>query len=83
MQVTTNHASSSYGMPIILDSFGNPVDYAPGIKRVREQLGLTAEQLAAHCGVSTRSVNSWEQGWRLPPAAALNVMASLISAHPF
>ena len=32
------------------------------VKRIRESLGLTQQQLAKSCGVSVRSVQNWEAG---------------------
>jgi len=80
VKVTTDHASSSYGVPVILDDRGHVMDYAPGIKAVRAKLGLTAAQLGEKCGVSERTVNGWEQG-RMPEVAALNVMAKLLKGR--
>lgn len=77
MKITTNHPASSYGQPVILADDGLLLDYAPGVKALREKLGLTTQDLADKCGVSRRTVEGWEQG-RLPNAAALNVMASLV-----
>lgn len=77
MRVTTNHPSSSYGQPVIIDDSGQVMDYAPGIKAIRYKCGLTTQALADLCGVSRRTVEGWEQG-RMPTAAALNVMASLV-----
>lgn len=77
MTVTTDHPSSSYGIPVILDDAGEVLDYAPGVKAVRARLGLTTAGLAEATGRSRRTVEGWEQG-RLPDAAALNVMASLL-----
>jgi DNA-binding transcriptional regulator YiaG len=53
------------------------MDYAPGIKAIRDKAGLTTQALADLCGVSKRTVEGWEQG-RMPTAAALNVMATLV-----
>lgn len=77
MVITTNHSSSSYGVPVILADDGGVMDYAPGIKAIRDKAGLTTQSLADLCGVSRRTVEGWEQG-RMPTAAALNVMASLV-----
>jgi DNA-binding transcriptional regulator YiaG len=77
MRVTTNHPSSSYGQPVILDDSGQVLDYAPGIQAIRAKAGLTTQALADLCGVSRRTVEGWEQG-RMPAAAALNVMSTLI-----
>lgn len=80
MKVTTDHPASSYGQPVILDDAGNPLDYSPGVRAVRERLGLTRAQLAEACGVSARTVEGWEAPGpsRPPEAAALNVMGDLL-----
>lgn len=77
MRVTTNHGASSYGQPVILADDGSLLDYAPGIKSIRDKCGLTTQALADLCGVSRRTVEGWEQG-RMPTAAALNVMSTLV-----
>jgi DNA-binding XRE family transcriptional regulator len=77
MRVTTHHPSSSFGQPVILADDGCVMDYAPGIKAIRDKCGLTTQALADLCGVSRRTVEGWEQG-RMPTAAALNVMSTLI-----
>ena len=77
MKVTSNHPCSSYGQPVILADDGSLMDYAPGIKLIRDKRGLTTQALADLCGVSRRTVEGWEQG-RIPTAAALNVMSSLV-----
>jgi DNA-binding transcriptional regulator YiaG len=76
MTITTNHPSSSYGLPVILDDDGQVMDYAAGVEELRARLGLSRQALADACGVSRRTVEGWEQG-RLPGAAALNVMGEL------
>lgn len=79
MRITSNHAASSYGCPIILSDAGDPMDYGPGVEAVRARLGLTQEQIARLCGVSVRTVQQWPSGRRMPSAANLNVMADLLS----
>jgi putative transcriptional regulator len=46
---------------------------APDVKGIRERLGLTQERFAALMGVSSRTLQNWEQGRREPegPAKAL------------
>lgn len=78
MKITTDHPTSSYGIPVILDDDGNPMDYAPGIKALRATLGISTSRLAEACGVSRRTVEGWEQG-RMPLVESLNVMARLLS----
>ena len=78
MKITTNHASSSYGIPVILDDAGEPMDYSPGIKAVRLALGLSTRQLGEVTGKSGRTVEDWEQGRRMPPAEALYVLAGML-----
>ena len=78
MKVTTNHSASSYGQPVILSDDGEVMDYAPGIKAIRTKLKLTTQDLAEKCNVSRRTVEGWEQGRRIPNAAALNVMSEMV-----
>jgi DNA-binding transcriptional regulator YiaG len=73
MKLTTNHPMSSYGMPIFVDDNNNPIDYADGIKWLREKLNFSVKDLAEKCGVSPRTVEGWEQG-RLPSKSALLLM---------
>jgi len=77
MKITIHHPSSSYGQPVILADDGAVMDYAAGIKAIRDKRGFSTQALADLCGVSRRTVEGWEQG-RLPAAAALNVMAGLV-----
>ena len=79
MNITCNHSSSSYGVPVILADGGDVMDYAPGIKAVRAKLSLSTQDLAEKCNVSRRTVEGWEQG-RMPDVAALNVMAQLLAS---
>lgn len=37
------------------------------IKQIRKTLGLSQSELATKLGMSTRAVQSWEQGWRTCP----------------
>jgi len=41
------------------------------IKEWRRQTGLSQSKFAEQLGVSTRALQSWEQGWRNPPKAIL------------
>jgi DNA-binding transcriptional regulator YiaG len=77
MKITIDHPASSYGVPVVLADDGAPMDYAAGIKALRELRGLSTQALADLCGVSRRTVEGWEQG-RMPTTAALNVMSRLV-----
>jgi DNA-binding transcriptional regulator YiaG len=79
MKITTNHPASSFGVPVILDNYGNPLDYAEGLRRARYSLCLSTVEMGRFCGVSGRTVEGWEQG-RLIPVAALNVLSALVEA---
>lgn len=74
MTITTSHPASSYGLPVILTDGGEPLDYADGIRAIRDRLGWTTAEMASRAGVSPRTVEGWEQG-RLPSAAALLALA--------
>lgn len=78
MKITTEHATSSYGIPVILDDDNNPMDYAPGVKAVRAALGLSTTQLGELIGKSRRTVEDYEQSRRMIPAESLYVMAGLL-----
>lgn len=79
MKITTDHPTSSYGIPVILDDAGEPMDYVPGIAVVRRQLGLSVADVAAAVGVSPRTVENWEQGRRMPPPNVLYVLSTMLA----
>jgi hypothetical protein len=70
MRVTTDHSSSSYGIPVILDDRGRVMDYGPGVRAVMGSLGWGKHQTAERCNVSVRTVEGWLQG-RMPLVSAL------------
>src|SRR5947208_2428816 len=57
------------------------VSVNPDVKRIRGDLHLSQDELAAMIGVSVRTVRAWEQGARSPtgPARRLLLVAAL---HP-
>jgi DNA-binding transcriptional regulator YiaG len=77
IKITTNHAASSYGQPVILIA-GKLQDYAPGIQAIRHHLGMNCAELGEHLGVSARTVEGWEQG-RVPETRSLNALAALVT----
>lgn len=79
MTITTDHAASSYGQPVILDDDGNLMDYGPGIREARRRLGLpNPGALGELLGVSGRTVEEWEQGRRLPATKRLWMLKELL-----
>ena len=81
MQITTRHARSSYGIPVILDDRGRVVDYHAGIRLVMERLGWDRATLAAKCNVSVPTVNGWLAAGapRMPEVRCLNVLADALA----
>lgn len=79
MRVTTDHAASSYGVPVILDDRGRVLDYGPGVRAVLERLGWDKHAWAAASGASVRTVEGWLMGRPpVPPANALNVLGDAL-----
>ena len=53
-------------------------DYEPQqIKGIRMRLGLTQGLLGGIVGVSTKTVEAWEVGYRRPSSSAMRVLAEL------
>ncbi len=79
MKITIQHPASSFGVPVILDDSGNPLDYSDGLRRCRYRLKMSTVELGRHFGCSGRTVEGYEQG-RIIPVAALNVLSVLMAA---
>jgi AraC-like DNA-binding protein len=89
VRITTQHARSSYGFPVILDDRGRVMDQIPGLTLALERLGWSRAALAEKCGVSPRTVEAWFQTVTVPPgreaprravtAEALNVVRDALS----
>ena len=80
MRITTNHSASSYGQPVILSDGGEVLEYAAGIKAIRQQMELTTAEFAEQMGTSRRTVEGWEQG-RVPSNTALLLLQYLLITH--
>jgi len=53
-------------------------DYKPQqIKEIRARLGLTQGLMGGIVGVSTKTVEAWEIGYRRPSSSAMRVLAEL------
>lgn len=55
----------------ILKAEGKPMTFNEIIKSIRNQLGITQEQLAHELNVSFSTVNRWENGHRIPKKLAI------------
>lgn len=78
MRITTDHPASSYGIPVILDDQGEPMNHAAGLKAVRLRLGMSQAQLGAIVGKSWRTIGNYEQGRNAVPTEVLNVVADML-----
>jgi len=53
-------------------------DYKPQqIKAIRSQLGLTQSLMGGIVGVSKKTIEAWEVGYRRPSSSAMRVLAEL------
>jgi len=77
MKLTTDHNTSSNGIPIFIDDNNNPLNYADGLRQLRKEKGWSVIDLADQVGVSARTVEGWEQG-RTPSKPALIIISKLI-----
>jgi putative transcriptional regulator len=57
------------------------VSVTPDVKRIRSDLGLSQNELAAMIGVSVRTVQAWEQGVRSPKGPA-RLLLLVAAQHP-
>lgn len=54
---------------------------APNVKQIRERYELSQSEFAALLGVSTKTLQNWEQGRRTPHGAA-RVLLQVAARHP-
>ena len=54
---------------------------SPEVKAIREQLGVSQDQFAMILGVSRRTVENWEQGYRHPTGTARSLL-KILEADP-
>ena len=56
-------------------------DLTEWVRTVRGQLGLSQSQLARLLGISPRAVQSYEQGWRVPPRPVASQLMTVLALH--
>jgi putative transcriptional regulator len=54
---------------------------APGVRDIRQRLGMTRETFASSFGLSAAAVKEWESGRRSPDPAARTLLM-VIALHP-
>lgn len=80
IKLTTQASTSSYGQPMfVIDD--NAVDYDQGIRAVRSKYGLNTKELGEICGVSSRTVEDWEQIRRIPSKPSMLLLAVWIDSQ--
>jgi len=62
IHLTTDHAASSYGRPVFVDEEDGLLEDAEGVRRLRREIGWSRAQMGEEMGVSSRTVEGWEQG---------------------
>lgn len=81
MKITCNHPASSYGIPVVLDDNGEPMEPVEGVLAAIKKLGWSRHELATRCGYSNpRSIETVLTVRKVPPSAQmLNVLAVALS----
>ena len=59
----------------------NKTDDRPDLKAVRDELKISQATLASYLGVSVRTVQSCEQGWRCPGETVKKALLLLLITH--
>lgn len=62
-----------------MDDRNKPTARSENFRTVRETLGRTQPQLARALGISTRAVQSYEQGWRVIPGRVMIQLLMLLA----
>lgn len=81
IRLSTESSSSSYGIPVFIDSEGNPMNYTTGIRAMMSEHKLTQRALARILHCSPRTVEDWRSGRRMPSNQALLIMAQWLDAQ--
>jgi putative transcriptional regulator len=51
------------------------------VREIRKELGLSQWELAGLMGISSRAIQSYEQGWRQPPELVERMLLLVLIAH--
>jgi DNA-binding transcriptional regulator YiaG len=72
-----------YSRTVIMTNDDTTTELTPAtaVKRLRLLLGVTQEGLAKALGISTKAVQSYEQGWRKTPLRVVKQMLTLVAMH--
>jgi len=72
------HATGKRKLRAIVLEIAPVPNYEPQqIKAIRLRLGLTQSLMGGIVGVSTKTVEAWEAGYRKPSSSAMRVLAEL------
>jgi transcriptional regulator with XRE-family HTH domain len=50
------------------------------VKKIRELYGLTQQDMADKCGVSSRTIQNWEMGKKIPESA-MKLLQTFVAEH--
>lgn len=64
--------------PRIIDTQGAEMSYPAGIRAIRAEFGDSQRGFSNRVGVSIKTVQSWEQGARIPSNTALMLIATML-----
>ena len=78
-QVEAHSAGRKKLRKIVIDILPIPEYNPQQIKNIRARLGLTQGLMGGIVGVSTKTVEAWETGYRRPSSSAMRVLAELDS----
>jgi DNA-binding XRE family transcriptional regulator len=79
MQITTDHPAATVFRPVFIAG-GTIISDRDGVALLRDELNLTQRELAERLGVSTRTVQGWEQG-RPMGSAFLYAMQAILRGN--
>jgi len=78
MKITCNHTASKYGIPVILDDYGNPYRYEIGVEKALEAIGWSMRRAAREAGYATEEGVHWVIAMKEPSIPVLNVIGAAL-----